>query len=128
MSTQENKEIIRRCIAAFNAQDLQALDEVIAPSYQQEVHDQLAWGQRMFPGHRGEIIDMLAEGDQVWIRMATSGGYDGGWMDIPASDVQWTNTGVYFYRLVGGKIVEGQGLFDVMNHIRQLGGKVVPVE
>ena len=128
MSIQENKEIVRRCIAAFNAQDLEALDEVIAPAYQPQVHEQLAGGNHMFPGHHIEITDMLAEGDQVWVRLATSGGYAGGWLELPASDVQWTNIGVYFYRLVDGKIVEGQGLFDAINHIRQLGGKVAPVE
>ena len=128
MSAQENKEIVRRCIAAFNAKDLEALDEVVASAYQEAMHNQLAGGYRMFPGHHIEITDMLAEGDQVWVRLATSGRYAGGWLDIPASDVQWTNTGIYFYRLAGGKIVEGQGLFDVMNHIRQLGGKIVPVE
>ena len=90
MSAQENKEIVRRCVAAFNAQDLEALAEVIAPEYQAEVYRQVAWGQSTFPGHHIEITDVVAEGDQVWARLATSGGYAGGFLDIPASDVQWT--------------------------------------
>ena len=69
----------------------------------------LAWGQRTFPGHHVEITVLVAEGDKVWVRLATSGGYAGGWLDIPASDAQWTNTGVYFFRLSGGKIAEGRG-------------------
>jgi predicted ester cyclase len=128
MSVQENKEIVRRFLEAFNAHDLEALDELTASEYQQRVHNGLARGQSTYPGHHVEITDMVAEGDKVWVRLATSGGYAGGWLDIPASDAQWTNTGVYFYRLSGGKIAEGEGLFDVLNHIRQLGAKVVPIE
>ena len=49
-------------------------------------------------------------------------------MGIPASDIQWTNTGVYFYRLAGGKIVEDDMVFKVLGHLRQLGAKIVPPE
>ena len=49
-------------------------------------------------------------------------------MGIPASDVQWTNTGVYFYRLAEGKIVEDEMLFNVLGHLRQLGVTIVPPE
>ena len=128
MSIQENKEIVRRHLEAFNAQDLEALDELTAPEYQQRMHDLLAWGQRTYPGHHAEITDMVAEGDKVWVRLTTSGGYAGGWLGIPASDAQWTNSGVFFFRLSGGKIAEAKGLFDGLNHIRQLSAKVVPIE
>jgi predicted ester cyclase len=128
MSIQENKEIVRRCIAAFNAQDLETLNELSIPDIRPQTRRQLDAAQNTFPGHHVEITDMVAEEDKVWVRVATSGGYGGGWLDIPAKDVQWTNTGILFYRLADGKVVEQQGLFDVLNHIRQLGAKVVPVE
>jgi predicted ester cyclase len=127
MSVEENKEIVRCCIDAFNAQDLETIDELVAPEYQPQVHGQNAWAVRTFPGHHVEITDMVAEGDKVWVRLRTSGAYAGGFLDIPASDVQWTNTGAFFYRLAGGKIIEGEGLWDIVNHARELGAKVIPV-
>jgi len=127
MSTQENKEIVQRYIAAYNEQDLEVLDELTAPEYQQQTHQGLAWVYRTFPGHHMEITDAVAEEDKVWVRLATSGGYAGGWLGVPATDVQWTNTGVYFIRLAGGKIVEIHSLFDVRNLLGQLGAKVVSV-
>ena len=128
MSVPKNKEIVRRCIDAFNAQDLPALDELVARDYRPRVHLQNDWAMRTFPGHHIEITDMVAEDDKVWVRLKTSGGYAGGFLDIPASDVQWTNTGVFFYRLAGGKIIEGEGLWDILNHARQLGAKVISIE
>ena len=127
MSTQENKEIVQRYVAAYNKQDLEVLDELTAPEYQQQMHKGLAWVYRTYPGHHMEITDAVAEEDKVWVRLATSGGYAGGRLGIPASDVQWTNTGVYFIRLAGGKIVEIHGLFNVLNLLNQLGAKVVSV-
>ena len=37
------------------------------------------WGD-----HRIEITDMIAEGDTVWARVATSGGHTGEWRGIAA--------------------------------------------
>jgi C-1 hydroxylase len=128
MSVQENKEIVRRFVSEVNEQNLDALDQLVAPDLLQEWRGRFAWSFNMFPGHRAEITDMVAEGDKVWVRLSTSGGYAGGWMGIPASDVRWTNTGVYFYRLKGGKIVEGEGFFNVLGHLQQLGAKIVPPE
>ena len=128
MDTEENKAIVRRVVAAWNDQTLDGLEEYVAPDVLQRWKEQFAWGLSTFPGHRVEITDMVAEGDKVWVRAATSGGYGGGWMGIPASAVQWTNTGVYFYRLAGGKIVEDDMLFNVLGHLRQLGAKIVPAE
>ena len=128
MSAEENKEIIRRSFAAFNAQDLDVLDELAAPEFQQQARETLAQTYTLFPGHHAEITDMVAEGDQVWVRATTSGGYAGGWMDIPPTDTQWTNSGIFIYRLSGGKVVEQEMVFPVLGHLKQLGAKLVPPE
>ena len=64
MSIQENKEIVRRCIVAFNAQDLEALGKVIAPSFQQAAYDGIAGGQRTFPGHHIEITGKRSSAEE----------------------------------------------------------------
>lgn len=38
----------------------------------------------------------------------------------------WTNRGVYFERLAGGRIVDTSGLFDTLNPFEQLGATLTP--
>jgi len=128
MSVKENKAIVRRVTEAANKLSLEGLDEIAAPEILEQWEKSLAWAQKTFPGHRIQITDMVAEGDKVWVRVATSGGYTGGWMGIPATDTQWSNTGVGFYRLSGGKIVEYEAMYNRLGHLQQLGAKVVPSE
>lgn len=129
MSTEENKAIVRRFIEAINEQDLDTLDQLAVPDlahhFKQEV---IPWLNDTFPGHRMTITDMIAEGDKVVARLATSGGHSGEWRGIPPTGKQWTNTGVYFLRLSGGKIVELSTLFDELNHVMQLGATITPPE
>ena len=103
MSVEENKEIVRRVIEAADKLTLEGLDEIVVPEILENWEKGIAWSRKTFPGHRMRITDMVAEGDKVWVRVATSGGYAVGWMDIPATDTQWNNTGVQFYRLSGGR-------------------------
>ena len=128
MSVKENKAVVRRAVEAFDKLDLDGLDEIMSPELLRKWRESLDWGLKVFPGHRIKITDMMAEGDKVWVRLATSGGYAGGWFGIPATDKQWTNTGVNFYRLANGKIVEAEALFNRLGHLRKLGAKVVPAE
>jgi len=129
MSTEENKAIVRRFIEAINEQDLDALDELSAPDLAQRFEQKvIPWLHDTFPGHRMTITDMIAEGDKVVARLATSGGHSGEWRGIPPTGKQWTNTGVYFLRLSGGKIVELSSLFDELNHVIQLGATITPPE
>ncbi len=133
MSTEENKAIVRRMIEVVNGlaqggRDDGALDHLVSPEVARELREQtLPWSLRtMGPTHKAEIADMIADGDKVWVRVTTSGDHIGEWMGIPPSHRKWTNTGVEFCRLENGKVVELQGLFDVLNHITQLGATLTP--
>ena len=59
---------------------------------------------------------MIAEGDKVWARVATSGGHTGEWKGIAPTGRRWTNTGVIFLRIANGRVAEWSGQFDVLNH------------
>jgi C-1 hydroxylase len=139
MSTEENKTLVRRFCAALNTaldgrapaalteQDLAVFDEFMTPdlarSTKQELLPQVynLWGD-----HRIEITDMIAEGDKVWARVATSGGHTGEWKGIAPTGKRWTNSGVLFYRTANGKIAEWSGLFLELNHLMQLGATITP--
>jgi ketosteroid isomerase-like protein len=126
MSVEENKAIVRQAFETAERGTLEGLDEIVAPDLLEQWEQGIAWTLKTFPGHRQRITDMVAEGDHVWARVATSGGYAGGWMGIPATEGQWDNTGVWFLQLFEGKIVKAESLFNVLGHLRQLGAKVVP--
>jgi C-1 hydroxylase len=126
MSIEENKAVARRSIAALNDKDMKALDEIYAPALQAMARQIVATTASTWGDHRAEITDMIAEGDKVWFRVATSGGHIGEFAGIPPTGKRWTNTGVLFLRIEDGRIVELDALFDVMNHVKQLGATLTP--
>ena len=127
MSIERNKDVVRRFIDAVNEQDLDALDELAAPDLAQRFKERvIPWLNSTFPGHHMEITEMTAEEDRVVARLASSGGHAGEWRGIRPTGKQWTNTGVYFLRLTGGKVVELVSLFDELNHALFLGATLVP--
>jgi predicted ester cyclase len=129
MSMEENKAIVRRFTEAINEQDLDALDELCAPDVARRwKQEMIPWIYDTFVGHQVTITDLITEGDKVVARLATSGGHSGEWLGIPPTGKQWTNAGVTFCRLSNGKIVEESNLFDVLNHLTQLGATITPPE
>ena len=86
----------------------------------------LPWVYRLWGDHRIEITDMIAEGDKVWARVATSGGHTGEWKGIAPTGKRWTNTGVMFFRIANGRIAEWSGQFDQLNLLMQLGATITP--
>jgi hypothetical protein len=127
MSTEANKAVVRRLFEAVNEQNLDELDELLAPDLAQHLKQQvIPWVYATFAGHQITITDLIAEGDKVIARLATSGGHTGEWRGIPPTGKQWTNTGVYFLRLSEGKVVELSSLFDELNHALQLGATITP--
>ena len=126
MSLEDNKAIVRRFIEAINQQDAAELAAVVAPDFLDENKEGMAWVHATFAGHRMDIMDMIAEGDEVWARLATSGAHTGELWGIPPTGKQWTNTGVYFMRVVDGKIVAREGLFDALNIMEQFGATIAP--
>jgi predicted ester cyclase len=139
MSTEENKALARRFCAALNGaldgrdpaaltqQDLAVFDEIMTPDLVRSTRQGLLPGAYgLWGDHRIEITDMVAEGDQVWARVATSGGHTGEWKGIAPTGRRWTNTGVLFFRIAEHRIAERSGQFDQLNHLVQLGATITP--
>lgn len=89
-------------------------------------HNGTQWVYATYEGHHADITDMIAEGDKVWVRVATRGGHSGEWEGIPPTGRQWTNTGMIFYRLAEGKVVDLDHLFDELGQLKQLGATIRP--
>ena len=134
MSTQANKELVRCYQEAHNANDLDALDEIVAADL--ITHNQMPGvpsgleGGKMvhgiavaaFPDFRADIEDLIAEGDKVVARLTFRGTHSGGaFMGIPASGKQFVFSAMAIFRIEGGKIVEHWGEEDSLGWLQQLG-------
>ena len=140
MSTEENKTLVRRLCTAFNTaldgrdptalteQDVAVFDEIMTPDLARSTVQELRQGDiyGLWGDHHIEITAMIAEGDEVWARVATSGGHTGEWRGVAPTGRRWTNTGVLFVQIADGKIAEWSGLIDELNHVMQLGATVTP--
>lgn len=138
MSTEENKAVVRQIEEAWNAGQLDALDALFAPDFMPHntvpgLPPDLA-GAKMshqasvqaFPDRRTTIEDLIAEGDQVVVRVRMTGTNTGGvpWFGAPANgkkvDWQW----ISIYRVAAGKVVEHRAVMDLLGLMQQLG--VIP--
>jgi len=124
MSVDENKAVVQRAVELFDALEPDTLEDVLSPELA------AGWREIMnhlpFSEHRIEITDIVAEGDQVAIRVATRGVHAGEWEGLRPTGKHWTNRGMALARLEGGKIVELEFLFDELGHLRQLGATITP--
>jgi predicted ester cyclase len=133
MPIEENKIIAHKCFDALNRQfadpvhyDAAILDEVLSPKWASEIKSWFPGLNQLWPDHHVEVTDMIAEGNMVWCRLATSATHCGEWEGIPANNRHWTNTGIWYLTIVDGKIVDIETLFDTLNLVKQIGGTVTP--
>jgi steroid delta-isomerase-like uncharacterized protein len=139
MSTETNKDLVRRYQEAHNTNNLDALDEIVAADL--ITHSQMPGvpagreGGKMvhhvavaaFLDFRADIEDLLAEGDKVVARLTFRGTHTGGeFMGIPPSGRQFTFSAISIFRIADGKIVEHWGEEDSLGWLQQLGAIPTP--
>jgi predicted ester cyclase len=115
MSTEHNKEIVRRFITeALSGRNVGLADEVLAPDY---VNRMTGAGLAAFKGMltgmstalsdvRFEIDDLVAEGDSVVARWKMEATHTGSLMGETPTGKRVSSRGLTYYRLVNGQIVE----------------------
>ena len=135
MSAEENKALIRRFIEVGNRGNVTeistTLDELFVPDFVR--HDPAGgfrsredYKQFLFsllaalPG-QFTIEDLIAEGDKVVLRYAFHGTHQGQWRGLPPTGKPVTFTGIFIYRILDGKVVEGWENADALGLVQQLG-------
>lgn len=124
MTIEQNKSVVQRYFEAFNAGDFQILESLTSPEMFQYVKDIHAWVVATFANHQLQITQIIAEGNEVAVRVDSSGRHIGEWFEISPTGKSWNNYGVLFFRLQMGKIIDIWMLFDIPNHIKELGGEI----
>ena len=130
MLLEENKAIIRRWIEACNKRKLAVLDELVSPDFFHHTwHLQGPEGMKQFyamtfkgfPDLHETIDDIVAEGDKVWHHFTTTGTHAGEFRGLAPTGKKVTWSGVNFWRIVKGKVVEKGSIYDMLNTLEQLG-------
>jgi predicted ester cyclase len=135
--TSANIDVVLRIEGAWNAGDLDALDELFA----EDVVSHAAvpglppglpgWKfahvnmMRALPDRYVAIEDVFAQGDLVAVRSRFTGTNRGGlsWAGVPANDAKVDIIVLGIYRLRDGKVVEHWALNDLYGLLRQVGAR-----
>jgi predicted ester cyclase len=135
VSAEKNKALIRRFIEVGNRGNVTeistTLDELFVPDFVR--HDPAGgfrsredYKQFLFsllaalPG-QFTLEDLIAEGDKVVLRYAFHGTHQGQWRGLPPTGKPVTFTGIFIYRILDGKVVEGWENADALGLVQQLG-------
>jgi len=133
MSTEENKNLVRRYQEAYNTGKLDELDGILAPNLSSHNHlpgvpTGLAGAKMVhqglltsFPDSKTTIEDLVAEGDRVMVRGTTTGTHKGPFAGAPPTGKSFKVTTMSVFRIANGKIVEHWGVVDGTGVMQQLG-------
>jgi len=103
-TTEENKALIRRWVAARNANDLEAALQCWSAERQEWLRNAFGNFSRGFPDIHLEIEDLVAERDEVLMRVTLTGTHLGVWSEIAPTGKKVAWRFVDTYTIVDGKI------------------------
>lgn len=125
MSTEENKEFIRRYLEAINGKPkTESLLRLFVA--EQALMDHVLTAEAAFPLYRLDPEEMLAEGDLVSVRGKVRGVHQGPLVGIPPTGKPVEVPIVITYRVQNGKIVDHWMLTDNMLMMQQIGVMPTP--
>ena len=132
--SEANKAVVRRMVEDhWNKKNAALVSEVFAPNVSLRTPDGVIAGldgasglleayATAFPDFRITIQELLADGDRVILQWTFSGTHRGPLADIPATGRQVSPPpGIAIIRVNGGKVIEGQFVWDKYALLQQLG-------
>lgn len=125
------KQVVRRFFEEVVGGDLDLVEELVAPNCVihgaendfrgvEAVRQNLSRQKNTFEEWKARIIFQIAEGDTVASHLEFTGRHVGETLGIPATGRDVAFTGMFFDRVVDGKIVEGWHRLDYLTLLRQL--------
>jgi C-1 hydroxylase len=131
MSTEENKDLVRRYIETWNRGDLRGMAEFWSPEMVHhtrmgshgfdKVLTIVSDFMTAFPDLKFEIDDLVADGDRVASRMTARATHTGEYMGMPATGRSVTCSVFGIARVADGKLVEHWGVTDELHLMQQVG-------
>jgi predicted ester cyclase len=136
MSTEANKELVRRFYQAVDAGDTAAVPEIFDPAWRnvdpslppmrglEGARALVGMLKAGFPDFTSRIELIAAEDDRVAVRASHTGAHQGVFMGIAPTGRQVTITATGIFSCKDGKLVENRVVFDAFGLLQQLG--VIP--
>lgn len=117
MSTEDNKQLVRQYLAAFNDRDRERLADILAEdAVEHGIHEELHGFQAIvdyldghfeaFPDYSGSTEAMVAEHDIVTVRYTAKGTHTGEYRDLEPTGHRAEWSGIAMYRIDDGEIAE----------------------
>ena len=123
---EENKAAVRKFVDAVNRRDNALLAEICTPEEAKNWIEALPVAYAMWKDHHVELVDLVADGEMVAVKMATSGYHNGEAFGLAPTGKWWTKNGNGLFYFSDGKISKTDFVFDDQNLIKQLGGVIRP--
>jgi predicted ester cyclase len=123
MSGAENKAVVRRLYEeVFEGGRLDVADALVAPDRGPDrCKEVAAMLKAAFPDAHWEILDVIAEGDQVAMHAEWSGTHEGPFMGMPPTGRSFSGVHhSYWFRLRDGLVTEYRAVRDDAAMMRQL--------
>lgn len=128
-----NTAVVMRYIGeVWNRHDLDAIDGLVSPGYvnhaagtEEYRHGGARrlweWVLSVFPDHRFDVEDAVAEGNTVAVRGTMSGTHEGELFGIPPTGARVAAQQSRWFRVVDGRVAEHWAVRDDLGMLRQLG-------
>ena len=136
-TTERNKEIVRRYQDAYNSNDLDVLDELLAPDWKTQAFPTSLMEQTIenakavhrglleaFPDLHITTHELIAEGDVVVQSYTVRGTHQGEMAGLPATGNTVAVGGVSIFQIRDGRIVRHEAFSDVIDVLAQLGADI----
>src|SRR5205809_574416 len=111
-SPDANEAVVRRYVDELNRRNLDVLDELVSPQFQDAVRSGYQRNVEAFPDYFVEIHDMIAEGDQVVVEWSHRGVHRGPYHGVAPTGKTITGRAISIYRVVDGLIAGARGIWD----------------
>jgi steroid delta-isomerase-like uncharacterized protein len=132
MSSEANKDVVRRTHAAIIQGDMSALGELFTPDYvdhsrlgvspgPEGVVQFFAMARAAMPDLHATLDELIAEGDRVVARGTITGTQTGAFMGIPATGKRVAIAYIDINWIADGKIAERWANQDDLGMLQQLG-------
>ncbi len=133
-----NKRVVRQFFDAFDQQNIEAMDQLVSstnytlhfsgmpPADWNGTKQFSATFYSAFPDLRHNIVDMVAEGDKVAVRLNVTGTHKGELQGIPPTGKQVSFNATDFITFTDGKVAEEWVNADTMGLMQQIGAIPTP--
>ena len=136
-----NKEIVRQWFAALDAQDFDALTNLMDERFvvpariidgaeravgRDATFEIIRGFYRSFPDYTHDIEELIAEGDRVAAKVVLRGSHLGEYSGVAPTGVQVRYAGTYMMTINNGVLTEVWSLDDEVNLFKQLGIEFTP--